>query len=152
MIFSTLKWGVKESFRQYVEGVGGTISVADGAERHADGCFIFPAKSGGDLDLDPSRSPSGALFFEGSVSFEAHGGMLKTTLTALAIESGPEGLVLTGLEAPMNQTRCALAKLTLSEDLSGEVIRLQSEITLDGMYQIADNYPPGTLLDSLELS
>ena len=49
--------------------------------------------------------------FQGSVTFDAHGGMLKSTLTELGLEVGEEGLVITCLEAPMNQGRCAIAKL-----------------------------------------
>ena len=60
--------------------------------------------------------------------------------------------MLTALEAPMGQNRCAVARLTMGDEPMGSTITLNAEITLDGMYQIADNYPPGTILDSLELS
>ncbi|MEK9770682.1 MAG: HtaA domain-containing protein [Betaproteobacteria bacterium] len=152
MNLTTLKWGVKESFRQYVDGVGGTISLSEGAERSADGAFIFQAIPGGDLDLSAEHGPKGSVFFKGAVSFNAHGGMLKSTLSELAVEAGPEGLVLTVLEGPMNQSRCAIANLTLVNEPGISTTKLRAEITLDGMYQIADNYPPGTALDNLELS
>ncbi len=42
--------------------------------------------------------------FQGAVTFEAHGGMLKSTLSELALEAGEDGLVLTVLDAPMNKT------------------------------------------------
>ena len=89
--------------------------------------------------------------FEGSVTFDAHGGMLKSTLAELGIEAGEDGLVITVLEAPMNQGRCAIAKLEFVESGEGEGVTLRSEITMDGMWQIADNYPPGTELDSVQL-
>ena len=77
--------------------------------------------------------------------------MLKSTLTELGVEASAEGLVLTALEAPMNQSRCAIANLGPVEvDQVG--INLAAQITLEGMYQIADNYPPGTELDALYLS
>lgn len=152
MNLTTLKWGVKESFRHYVEGVGGTISLSEGAERSVDGAFIFQAYPGGNLNLSAGQSPTGLVSFRGTVTFDAHGGMLKSTLSQLAIEVGPEGLMLTALEAPMGQNRCAVARLTMGDEPMGSTITLNAEITLDGMYQIADNYPPGTILDSLELS
>jgi len=152
MNLTTLKWGVKESFRQYVEGVGGTISLSEGAERSTDGAFLFQAIPGGDLELNAEHEPRGSVLFKGSVSFDAHGGMLKSTLSELAVEAGPDGLVLTVLEGPMNQSRCAIANLTLVDEPGVSATTLKAEITVAGMYQIADNYPPGTALDNLELS
>ena len=86
------------------------------------------------------------------MTFEAHGGMLKSTLAELALEVEEEGLVLTVLEAPMNQRRCAIAKLGAAEVGEDGVTTFPTQITFDGMYQIADNYPPGTELDPLILS
>lgn len=151
MSFSKLTWGVKASFRSYVEGAGGTITLADGATRADDGSFVFPAIPGGDLAITPDGSATGTMRFQGSVTFEAHGGMLKATLSELALKAGSDGLVLTVLEAPMNKDHCAVATLgpmTFSPDGG---ITMVSRITLDGMYQIADNYPPGTELDPLRL-
>ena len=78
--------------------------------------------------------------------------MLKSTLSGLAIESAPEGLMLSALEGPMNESRCHIAKLThIQTDNAGNP-HFSAEITLDGMFQIADNYPPGTALDEVMLS
>ena len=44
-----------------------------------------------------------------------------------------------------------IAKLGPVEIGPDDAITLGAEITLDGMYQIADNYPPGTELDPLRL-
>ncbi len=151
MSFNTLTWGVKASFRSYVEAAGGTIDLSDGATRAADGSFIFEAVPGGDLTIAPDGSATGAMRFQGTITFEAHGGMLKTTLTELGLEVGDDGLVLTALEAPMNQGRCAIAKLNLANIDPDGTTTLGAEITIDGMYQIADNYPPGTELDPLRL-
>ena len=38
-----LSWGVKQSFRGYVEGAGGVIETGAGATRTDDGGFAFPA-------------------------------------------------------------------------------------------------------------
>jgi hypothetical protein len=78
--------------------------------------------------------------------------MLKSTLKELAIEASEDGLVLTVLDGPMNKRRCAVAELDLIAVDSGSSVTMHSKITMDGMYQIADNYPPGTELDPVELS
>ena len=151
MTISRLTWGVKASFRSYVEGAGGSIEVSDGASRAEDGSIVFEAAPGGDLVLDADGNVSGAMRFEGTVTFEAHGGMLKTVLTDLGLEVGSEGLVLTAPDAPLNQDRCEIAKLGAPEIGADGVATLSAEITVDGMYQIADNYPPGTELDPVRL-
>ena len=151
MSFSKLSWGVKASFRSYVEAAGGSVSLADGATVAEDGSFVFPAAPGGDLSIAADGSATGAMRFQGTVTFDAHGGMLKATLSELGLEAGSDGLVLTALEAPMNRDRCAIANLRFIEGDQGDTVTLGAEITLDGMYQIADNYPPGTELDPVRL-
>lgn len=150
MSFCKLTWGVKASFRSYVEAAGGTITVSEGVSVTDDGTFIFPAEAGGDFTIAPDGSASGAMRFIGAVTFEAHGGMLKSTLSQLGLEAGGDGLVLTVLDAPMNKNRCAIAELSLLEGATNAVT-LGTKITVDGMYQIADNYPPGTDLDPVVL-
>lgn len=151
MSFSQLTWGVKASFRSYVESAGGSVKVTDGATRIEDGSITFPAKPDGDLAIAADGSATGAMRFLGSVSFDAHGGMLKSTLTELGVEAGEQGLVLTALEGPMNKDRCTIAELEAIDIGADNVVQLGAKITLDGMYQIADNYPPGTELDPLIL-
>ena len=150
MSYSKLIWGVKESFRAYVEAAGGSITLSDGASTTEDGAFVFQAQPGGDLEINADGSATGSMRFQGTVTFEAHGGMLKSTLTELGLEAGEQGLLLTVLEGPMNKSRCAVAEvgeLAVAEN----TITAQTRITMDGMYQIADNYPPGTELDVLRL-
>ena len=151
MSFSKLTWGVKASFRGYVEAAGGSVTLSDGATRAEDGTFVFNAVPGGDLSIEPDGSATGAMRFQGAVTFEAHGGMLKSTLAELGLEAGADGLVLTVLEGPMNQGRCAVAELGPVEVGAGDALTIVTKITVDGMYQIADNYPPGTELDPLQL-
>lgn len=151
MSINRLTWGVKASFRNYVEAVEGSIDLSEGATRAEDGSFVFTAVPGGNLTIASDGSATGAMRFQGKVTFDAHGGMLKATLTELGVEAGPDGLVLTVLEAPLNQDRCAIAKLGPVEVGPDDAIILGAKITVDGMYQIADNYPPGTELDPLRL-
>jgi hypothetical protein len=151
MSFNRLTWGVKASFRSYVEAAGGSIDLSDGATRTEDGAFVFSAVPGGDLTIAPDGNATGAMRFQGTITLEAHGGMLKSTLSELGLEAGPDGFVLTVLDAPVNKDRCAIANLSFIEVDANDAVNLRSEITLDGMYQIADNYPPGTELDQVSL-
>ena len=152
MSFSTLTWGVKESFRNYVEAAEGTISVSDGATRADDGAFVFAALPGGDLVVATDGTATGSMRFQGAVGFDAHGGMLKVQLRELGVEAGVDGLVLTVADSHLDDQRCAIAQLgPVTTDTAGG-LSIAAEITLDGMYQIADNYPPGTALDPLRLA
>ncbi len=150
MSFNRMIWGVKASFRSYVEAAGGSTTLSDGATRADDGTFVFEAVPGGNLTIAPDGSASGAMRFAGTVTFDAHGGMLKVTLTELGLDAGDEGLVLTALDTQLNRDRCIIAKLGPVES-AGDSLTVGAEITLDGMYQIADNYPPGTALDPVQL-
>ena len=152
MSFKTLTWGVKASFRGYVEAMEGTIEASDGASRTDDGAFVFTAEPGGDLTITEDGNATGAMRFKGTVSFDAHGGMLKSTISELGLEAGEDGLVLTCLDAPMNQARCTIATLDSAEVGADGSPTLRAAITMDGMYQIADNYPPGTELDPVQLN
>ena len=123
MSFNKLTWGVKASFRNYVEAAGGSITVSDGATRADDGAIIFEAEPGGDLAIAPDGSASGSLRLQGTVTFEAHGGMLKSTLTGLALEAAEEGLMLTVVDSLMNENRCAIAKLGPSLEKAAKMKR-----------------------------
>ncbi len=151
MAIEHMTWGVKASFRGYVEAAGGTIQVSDGATRNADGEFIFAVLPGGDLRIPEDGSPSGSARFQGTVAFDAHGGMLRSTLTELGVEAGPDGLILTAAQVPGGTARTAIAELTRTAGTATGGVMLDCMITLDGMFQIADNYPPGTRLDPVRL-
>ena len=151
MSFTQLTWGVKASFRGYVEAAEGSITLSDGATRAEDGTFVFPVAPGGDLAIAADGTAAGATRFLGTVTFEAHGGMLKSTLAELCVEATDAGLVISVLDAPMNKGRCAIAELGPVSLGADGVVTMGSQITVDGMYQIADNYPPGTELDPVLL-
>ncbi|MEJ0064693.1 MAG: HtaA domain-containing protein [Caulobacteraceae bacterium] len=77
---ATLSWGLKQSFRAYVEAAGGSFEIAEGAERISDGAFAFAAAPGDGLKLGADGRPQGVGRFVGEVRCEAHGGMLKVFL------------------------------------------------------------------------
>ena len=72
----TMDWGIRESFRKYVEtGVAkGSISTGGGATRSGSG-FSFPLESAA-----ISSSTSGQINFSGEVHFYGHNGALDMTL------------------------------------------------------------------------
>ena len=112
MKHTKLIWGVKESFRQYVEAAEGSITVADGADRNADGTFVFEAIEGGNFAIAADGTASGIQQFSGTVIFEAHGGMLKSVISGLAIESGPEG-------THAQRSRGSIERITMSHRKTG---------------------------------
>lgn len=149
---TALIWGVKESFRRYVEASGGTIAASDGAERSADGAFVFAAAAESDLALGDDGAPSGTGRFRGVVRFQAHGGLLSVTLADPWVEPGDGGgYVLSIAETATRRT--AIAKL----DVAGRTVgadgatELAAVTTLDGMMILGDHYPPGTALDPVRL-
>ena len=99
MSINKLTWGVKASFRSYVEAVGGSFTLADGATSTEDGSFVFMAAPAGDLNIAPDGSATGAMRFQGSVSFEAHGGMLWMESSTLS-SSGSCFHILLPLQPP----------------------------------------------------
>jgi len=72
-----LEWGFKESFRAYVSGsiANGEWQVADGASYETP-VFTF---GGGTGAIAPDWA-KGELFFDGSIRFTGHGGILDTTV------------------------------------------------------------------------
>ncbi len=78
---ATLTWGLKESFRSYVEGIAHGGWELEGVE------YAFPAfawKGGtGTLEPEPLRS---TVDFGGAIRFTGHGGALDTTLRNARVE------------------------------------------------------------------
>ena len=144
MRVTRLGWGVKQSFRAYVEGSGGSIALDGGAGRAADGTFMFEAMADSDLALDDGAL-SGTGRFTGKLVFQAHGGLLSVTLTDPWVEPAGDGWVLSIAETATRRT--AIAKLDAIQDGA-----LSAVTTLDGMMILGDHYPPGTQLDRVTLS
>ena len=147
---ATLTWGVKQSFRGYIDAAGGTIAVAGGAERAPDG-FLFPQGPESTLAQGPDGRLTGVGRFQGQVSFNAHGGMLNVVLTDPWVEATEAGLILT--VAASATRRVAFAKLDADAmTTEGDATVLPTAITLDGMFILGDHYPPGTVLDPVRLT
>ncbi|MFG2182630.1 HtaA domain-containing protein [Streptomyces abikoensis] len=101
----TLGWGLKKSFRDYVEGgfANGAIKVTDGAQRAGDGSFAF-ADGKGTYDMSTHAVSS---TFKGGVRFTGHDGELDITF----------------------------ADLKLAGDAGGKTGRITADVTKDGATQ-----------------
>jgi hypothetical protein len=151
MRMAALSWGVKQSFRSYVEAAGGTVAVAGGAARTTDGAFVFPEGAQSTLARDVGGRLTGVGRFEGQVSFNAHGGMLNVVLTDPWVEAAEGGLVLTVAQG--GGRRVVFAKLDAEGmTTAGDAAVIPAAITLDGMFVLGDHYPPGTALDPVRLA
>ncbi|WP_309646427.1 HtaA domain-containing protein [Phenylobacterium sp.] len=149
-----LTWGVKQSFRGYVEAAGGTIGAEGGAERTADGAFSFAAGPGQGLSFDEDGAPAGLGAFVGEAKFDAHGGMLKVCLADPAVEIGPQGLVLTAADSVKRDWRGIIATLDLAAMTTGEdgELIIPAALAMDGIQVLGDHYPMRTPLDPVRLT
>ena len=151
---TTLSWGVKQSFRGYVEAAGGVIETGAGAERDVDGGFIFVAAPGEGLTLGDDGRPQGQGKFTGEVRFEAHGGMLKVCLADPILDIGPTGAVLTAFDTPARTHRMEIAKLDLAAITQGDAgeLVIPASLAMDGIQVLGDHYPLGAPLDPVRLA
>jgi hypothetical protein len=148
-----LVWGVKQSFRAYVEGAGGVIEAGGGATRTGDGGFSFAAATGSGLTLGADGRPVGTGGFVGEVRFEAHGGMLKVFLADPAVEIGPEGAAITVADSPARDRRVELALLDLTAvTQDGDSLVIPTKLSRDGWRVLGDHYPQMTPLDPVRLT
>jgi hypothetical protein len=151
----TLEWGLKQSFRAYVEGAGGSIEIGEGTSRTSDGAFVFAAAPGDTgLTIGADGKPEGTGRFIGEVRCEAHGGMLKVFLADPAVEIGTQGGVLTVAESPGRDSRVALAVLDLDAATTGAdgALVIPAKVSMDGWRVLPDHYPPMTPLDPVRLT
>jgi hypothetical protein len=150
---ATLNWGVKQSFRGYVEGSGGTIEAAAGAVREDDGGFSFAGEPGAGLTLDADGRPQGRAGFLGELRFQAHGGMLSVFMADPALEVGETGAFITVADTPSRTRRVPLAKLDLtklSRDEDGALV-IPAVMAMEGWQVLGDHYMGGTPIDPVRL-
>ncbi len=148
----TLTWGVKQSFRSYVESMGGVVTTS--APRSPDGGFVFTAAPGEGLSLDAEGRLTGRGVFLGEVAFEAHGGMLKVGLVDPILEIGDAGAILTVADHPTRTYRLEAARLDLaamSTGPAGQLI-LPAALMMFGSQWLGDHYPAGAALDPVCLT
>jgi hypothetical protein len=153
-VVATLEWGLKQSFRAYVEGAGGSIVTGENVGRTADGAFVFPAApDGAGLGVGADGKPEGTARFVGEVRCEAHGGMLKVTLADPSVEIGPDGGAVTVVDPFARDLRVELAVLELdgaTTDDDGDIV-IPTKLSKDGWRVLGDHYPPTTPLDPVRL-
>lgn len=150
---TTLNWGVKQSFRNYVEVSGGAIETDGGAERAADGGFTFAAAPGEGLRLDADGKPVGQGLFLGEARFEAHGGMLKVCLADPMVEIGATGAVISAFDSSARTHRVEIARLDLVAMSTGEdgELAIPAALSMFGIQVLGDHYPLNTALDPVRL-
>lgn len=147
-----LIWGLKESFRNYVEATGGAITTENGAERSADGSITFTPATGDALTLDAAGKPHGQGSFAGKVTFKSHGGMLSIEIADPIVEIGDDGARLT-VAVEGGSDRMEIAKLDLAEMSTREAneILIPAALSMDAYHLLDGQYTPGTALDPVRL-
>lgn len=149
---ASLTWGVKQSFRNYVQAAGGAIETSGRAERLEDGAFQFAAGSTGDLRRQADGGLAGAANYLGEIAFEAHGGMLRVRLADPSVEFAEGQGVLIVADGGSTGPRLKVAKLNLTamSEEDGELV-IPTALTIEGSQVLGDHYPPGTALDPVRL-
>lgn len=159
-----LDWGIKASFRNYIEnGPGaGTITASAGATRSPDGTFNFQPGSGA---YRPAASEVDASF-GGQVHFTGHGDILRVTVTDPRISyTGSAGMLYADVVStepfgPNAGTEHQYPNVDFATlDLSGvtpvedgsklTVTGIPAKLTANGAAAFAGFYPAGTALDPL---
>jgi len=135
----SLSWGVKKSFRDYVLGAFGDMTVLEPAILQGE-IVTFPASS--------STSSDGVLRFHGAVRFRAHHGMLDVSIRDPWIEtvSGEPQL-----SVAHGSVRVALARLSAVEPVEENGLLVwrgvAARMAKDGGAVFNFPYPEDTELD-----
>lgn len=157
-------WGVKLSFRNYINGpiAQGTTTLSDGVVQNTDGTYAFPILSG---DYD-SASGDATIQFGGKVAYEGHGGLLTMTIEDIRIEvAGGVGELYADVSSKSlsgsgvdEYPNVNLADLDLSGGgltIDGDTLTLPptpATLTEAGVPAFADFYPAGADLDPLSFT
>ncbi|MFI5636739.1 HtaA domain-containing protein [Streptomyces goshikiensis] len=155
-----LTWGIKESFRKYVQGAGGTVTPAGGAAASGP-TFSFPAGKG-ELDVK-NRKLSAA--FEGNLRFQyaAHGIDMTFGNIKVAADGAKGTLVLDVKNAAGTKTAVPFATLDLSKaeyKTKGGLLALggvPTALTAEGAAAFANDttgslYKAGDRIDDVDLA
>ncbi|MDO5724051.1 MAG: HtaA domain-containing protein, partial [Flaviflexus sp.] len=151
-----LEWGVRESFRKYIEGpiANGEITAADGATYDGEK-FSFPVVDG----TYDRAAQTGKIHFGGSTHFTGHHGILDTKISNPVVEiTSPTTaklwaeVVSKGFQGDATDYGLVhFADVTLSTNSYEEpTLTLQSssvKLTADGVEAFAGFYEEGSELD-----
>ncbi len=151
---TSLVWGVKQSFRTYVDSTGGVTEAGAGASRTAEGEFVFAGADGSGLVLTADGLLEGQGSFLGEVQFKSHGGMLSVFLADPMIEVKGSGASLTVADSRERDRRVELALLDLSAMTrsAGAEVVIPAALAMHGIMLLGDHYPLRTVLDSVRLT
>ena len=155
-----LDWGVKESFRDYIEGpvAQGHIDVFKPAIRKADGTFRY-SKGKGSIDVEADTADVG---FKGRVFFTGHGGALELWVSKPRLQlDGDDGILLVDTASRSSKTGKITTRTDVefaSLDLTGvdleanakdlvKATDIPAELTEDGASYFGGFYAAGTALD-----
>jgi hypothetical protein len=155
----SLTWGVRESFRNYVQGpiARGNIALGGGAAANRDGTFQFPAAAGA------TRT---AAAFTGTVRFTGHDGQMDMTIANPRVEiSGTTGTLFVDVLSPTpsegqagEQRNVAFATLDLSRvrpvESAGSVSwsNVPAALTEAGSRAFGGNYRAGQAFDPISFT
>ena len=147
-VVSELRWAVKESLLNYIEGLpDGQVDVTEPAYRDSQE-FVFP-KSSEVLDFD-LEALTGDLRFQGRVLLTGHWGAMRVELSEplLKLNEGSGELLFSqlGLFDSSSHFSFATIELVSAQDLVFRVsLTQQGKTVLGGQYQAGETLSPLTL-------
>ena len=148
---SGLSWGVKRTFRRYIQGdPSGSVWPTGGAE-FDERAFMatWPL-----VDHRDGPSDGFTLFFQGRIRFTAHFGMLDLALTDPTLELAPSrgtgprtaAIRVSGVAEPILKLRPERVERT---DLREVWVASEANLTPSGSALFGGSYPPGQPMDPL---
>ncbi|CAN7383049.1 HtaA domain-containing protein [Microbacterium foliorum] len=151
-----LVWGVKASFRRYIQTLkDGAVHAAGGAALTGDGEAYFPIAP----DAPVKRlAHIGEVQFQGKVTFTGHEGMMQLVIARPAILLRPARTLLIiddAAESARQDGRVALLELQPTRPVVhvavGEWIEIPATLTAEGAQLFNGTYSAGQSLDPLHI-
>jgi hypothetical protein len=152
-------WGIKESFRDYIEGpiANGEVEVSGGAVKAADGTFAFPIGAG----TYDTKSHTTEVEGTGTVHFTGHAGALDLTFSdprvvlgtatgTVYVDARSKSLATGEFEEFPDLELAALDTSGVAPVFGAEAVSLDAipaVLTADGTKVFPGFYPAGTALD-----
>lgn len=148
--YTSLKWGIKESFRDYFERLPDhDYGLIQGTRRCADGQIEFEADLG-------SGAGSGTFAFRGAVILTAHHGALSVRISNPHVTLGENGAAVLSAEvdeADGRPVRMVIANLTREGCTTSRTPNLtfRAELAEEGQYLFMGNYYAGDAMDPVTI-